>query len=176
MNNKRNSLISSLAIVVGMFCLAFASVPLYDLFCRVTGYGGTTQRVNSVPKELGKRELKISFNADTGKNLPWDFKPQQRRIETITGKRNLVFYEATNIGEKPVSGTAIYNVTPLKAGGYFSKIECFCFEKQLLKPGEKMVFPVSFYVDPEIENDPYLSDVKEITLSYSFFKDVENEK
>jgi len=173
MKNDKNkqTLYAVLAIIIGMFCLAFASVPLYDLFCKVTGYGGTPKRITEAVEKIGKKDLTIFFNADS--NVPWDFKPVQRKIKTKAGENNLIFYEAENLSDKPIVGTATYNITPVKAGSYFSKIECFCFTKQLLNPGQKMNFPVSFQVDPDIENDPYLKDVTQITLSYTFFEAVD---
>ncbi|MFZ8864369.1 MAG: cytochrome c oxidase assembly protein [Rickettsiales bacterium] len=170
MNNKANihTLYAVSAIVIGMFCLAFASVPLYNLFCKVTGFGGTPKIVASNIEQVGTKEFTIFFNADS--HLEWLFKPVQRKINTKSGVSNLVFYEAQNKAQESLTGTATYNITPAKAGSYFSKIECFCFDRQTLQAGEKMNFPVSFYIDPAIEDDPYLKDVTQITLSYSFFQ------
>lgn len=170
MKNQSNlkTLYASLAIVIGMFCLAFASVPLYNLFCKVTGFGGTPKIVSTESNKIGTKEFEIYFNADS--HLDWSFKPVQRKISTTSGQRNLVFYEAKNIAKQAITGTATYNITPAKAASYFSKIECFCFTRQTIEAGKKMNFPVSFYIDPEIEDDPYLQDVKQITLSYSFFE------
>ncbi|MBT4878982.1 MAG: cytochrome c oxidase assembly protein [Alphaproteobacteria bacterium] len=170
MKDKSNlkTLYAVLAIVIGMFCLAFASVPLYNLFCKVTGFGGTPKIVEYESQKIGERDFEVFFNADS--HLDWFFKPVQRKIKTKSGVNNLVFYEAKNISEKSLTGTATYNITPSKAGAYFSKIECFCFNRQKLAAGQKMDFPVSFYIDPAIEDDPYLKDVTQITLSYSFFE------
>jgi cytochrome c oxidase assembly protein subunit 11 len=167
---KRTTLYSAIAIIIGMFSLAFAFVPLYNLFCKVTGYGGTTNRVQKIETKIGTRKMKVYFNADTATELPWNFKTSQRSISTITGKRNLAFFTAKNLSDKETIGTSVYNVTPAKAGKYFSKIECFCFEEQTIAAGETVNFPVSFYIDPEIENDKNLKEVDTITLSYSFFK------
>jgi cytochrome c oxidase assembly protein subunit 11 len=170
--NNKNILLSLSAIIAGMFMLAYASVPLYNLFCRVTGYGGTPNISTNTKENVGSKEFTVFFNADAEKKLNWEFKPVNRKINTISGKHNLIFYRAKNLSKKNITGTATFNVTPLKAGKYFSKIECFCFVKQTLKPLQEMEFPVSFYIDPEIEKDPYLKDVNQITLSYSFFEAV----
>lgn len=159
------------AVVVAMAGLAFASVPLYDVFCRVTGYGGTTQRADAAPQAAGARTFVIRFNADVDPGLPWRFWPADPTTEVRVGEERLAFFRAVNESDEPVVGTAVYNVTPQKAGAYFNKVQCFCFEKQTLQPGEAMDFPVSFFVDPEIAADPNLDDVKTITLSYTFFPD-----
>ncbi|MGF1560921.1 MAG: cytochrome c oxidase assembly protein [Geminicoccaceae bacterium] len=157
-------------IIVGMIGLTAASVPLYRLFCAVTGYGGTPQRVAEVEStaETTKR-VTVRFNADVDPDLPWGFKPVQREMEVQLGTSYLAFYEATNRSDKPIIGTAVYNVTPHKAGPYFSKIACFCFDEQVLQPGETVEMPVSFYVDPELHAHWTTDDVQEITLSYTFF-------
>lgn len=160
---------SMVGIVVGMVCLTFAAVPLYDMFCRVTGYGGTTMVAEKAPDTPLERRMIIRFNADTAKELPWQFKADERAVEVRVGEERLTSFTAKNSGTEPVVGTAIYNVTPLLASKYFNKIQCFCFENQLLKPGEEMHMPVSFFIDPEIENDPFLKDLKTVTLSYTFF-------
>jgi len=158
-------------VAVGMVALAFASVPLYRLFCQVTGYGGTTQRAAAAPAELGTRQMTVRFNADVASlDLGWDFKPTQAAIRTVTGEEHLAFYRVQNNGTVPTVGVATFNVTPHKAGPYFQKIACFCFSEQELKPGESMEMPVSFFVDPAIEKDPNLRDVTTITLSYTFFR------
>jgi cytochrome c oxidase assembly protein subunit 11 len=175
MNKKnRKTLVSLSFVVVGMFGLAFAAVPLYDLFCKVTGFGGTPQtEVVLENTKIGTKNYEVFFNADVAKDLNWHFKPEQRKVDTVSGKRNLIFYSAKNNSNETIIGTATFNVTPLKAGKYFSKIECFCFTKQKILPGEKINFPVSFYIDSEIDNDPFMQEVTQITLSYSFFRDVE---
>ncbi|HEY8351761.1 MAG TPA: cytochrome c oxidase assembly protein [Sphingomonadales bacterium] len=163
-------LVVLLAVVFGMVGLAYASVPLYRLFCQVTGLGGTTQvGTNSYDMPVLDREMTISFNADTGRDLPWKFEPVQRRIKVKVGEEALAFYRVTNVSDREIVGTAVYNVTPFKAGPYFSKIECFCFTEQRLAPGESMDMPVTFFVDPNIDDDRNLDDVKEITLSYTFY-------
>jgi len=168
--NRRVALAMA-GVVVGMAGLAFASVPLYRLFCQVTGYGGTTQRAVSAPAELGTRTVTVRFNADVAsQDLGWAFKPVQNEIRTVTGEEHLAFYKVRNESSVPTVGIATFNVTPHKAGPYFQKIACFCFSEQELKPGESMEMPVSFFVDPAIEKDPNLRDVTTITLSYTFFR------
>ena len=157
------------SVVVGMIGLAYASVPLYDLFCRVTGYGGTTQQADIAPDVILDREIIIEFDANTSRNMPWDFKPVERRVTMKVGQSGLAFYEAFNPTDRVIKGTASFNVTPQKVGQYFTKIDCFCFTEQVLQPGERVDMPVTFFVDPEIDNDPNAKEVKVITLSYTFF-------
>ncbi len=157
-------------LACAMVGLAFAAVPLYRLFCQVTGYGGTTQVAESAPAEVGQRVFKIRFNADVNWNLPWRFQPTQREISVKVGEPGLVFYKAENLTQEAITGTATYNVTPLKAGAYFSKLDCFCFEEQRLAPGQSAELGVSFFVDPSILEDPNLDEVAAITLSYTFFR------
>lgn len=167
--NKR-VLFSCIAVVGGMIGLAYASVPLYKLFCQVTGFGGTTQVAEKAPFEVSERTIKVRFNADVNSGLQWQFKPEQREITVRLGEDNLAYYMAENMSLTPITGQATYNVTPLKAGQYFSKIACFCFDEQTLEPGQRVDMPVSFYVDPAIAEDINTQDVKTITLSYTFFK------
>ncbi len=169
-NDNSNFALSLVAIVVGMILLAYASVPIYNVFCKVTGYGGTTQRAKKTFSQLGTRRIKVTFDSNTGKELPWLFKPEQKEVSVITGENTLIFYSAENLTAEPIVGTAVYNVTPHKAGIYFNKIQCFCFEEQLLQGKQRVMMPVSFFIDPDIEKDPNLADVSEITLSYSFYK------
>lgn len=166
-----NIALSIIALLTSMMLLTFASVPIYNLFCKATGFGGVTQRASPYIKVVkGVRKIKVEFDANVDKNLPWRFIPKHRSAEVITGENTLIFYESENLSKHDIIGTSIYNVTPLKAGKYFVKIHCFCFEKQLLKARQKVLMPVSFFIDPEIENDPQMRDVDRITLSYSFFK------
>lgn len=158
-----------LAVVLFMIGMAYASVPLYDAFCRVTGFGGTTQVSDQLPDTILDRTVTIKFNADTDPNIPWQFKPEQRSIDVKLGQRGLTAFNAKNIAKQPTAGTALYNVTPLKVGKYFHKIQCFCFDEQILAAGEEMNMPVLFYVDPSMNDDPNLDDVTTITLSYTFF-------
>ena len=174
MKHKHYNLQTAISIIllfVSMLLLSFAAVPIYNLFCKATGFGGTTQRASQYNKSrIGTNKLDVYFDANTDPNLPWRFIPKHRKIEVTTGQNNLVFYEAENLSNKDIIGTAIYNVTPLKAGKYFVKIHCFCFEEQLLKAGQKLLMPVSFYIDPDFDRDEEMCDVTSITLSYSFFK------
>ena len=168
---KNVTAISIVFIVVIMVGLSFASVPLYDLFCRTTGFGGTpvvNKNINEskLDKEMSMRVL---FNADIAHGLEWNFSPVQREKIVTLGETTLVFYKANNYSDKPVTGVATFNVLPLKIGKYFSKIDCFCFEEQTLSSGEKVEMPVSFYIDPKIAEDPNTKEVREITLSYTFF-------
>jgi cytochrome c oxidase assembly protein subunit 11 len=162
-------------VVVGMVGLSFAAVPLYQIFCQVTGFGGTPQIVAEGSVEMLERTVKVRFNADTDRNLPWNFKPVQKVVELQLGEQGLAFYKARNDSQTPIVGTATFNVTPLKAGQYFNKIECFCFTEQRLEPGESVDMPVSFFVDPRLNDDPSMADVTTITLSYTFYQ-VEEEQ
>jgi cytochrome c oxidase assembly protein subunit 11 len=161
-------------VVAGMVGLAFASVPLYDLFCRVTGYGGTTQVASAAPAAVGEKVITVRFNADVNPKLPWSFRPAAKEVRLRVGETALAFFEAQNLGDRPVTGIATFNVTPLKIGQYFSKIECFCFTEQTLAPGQRVEMPVSFFVDPEIASDPNTREVSTITLSYTFFRSLDD--
>jgi len=155
-------------VAVGMVSLSYAAVPLYDLFCRVTGFAGTTQVAEEKSTAISQRAIKIRFDAMAA-DIEWAFQPVQRQIRLQIGENAVAFYRATNQSDRPLTGTATFNVTPLKAGAYFNKVECFCFTEQTLAPGESVDMPVAFFVDPEIEADPNLNDVKTITLSYTFY-------
>jgi cytochrome c oxidase assembly protein subunit 11 len=167
----RNGLtVAALAmLLVAMGGLVYASVPLYRLFCQVTGFGGTT-RIAEAPAQAGERIVTVRFNADVNRDLPWTFRPAQREIRVRVGEEALVFYVARNDTEAAITGTSTFNVTPPKAGLYFNKIECFCFTEQRLLPGQSVDMAVSFFVDPEIVDDPDRDDLKTITLSYTFFR------
>ncbi|GHF30152.1 cytochrome c oxidase assembly protein CtaG [Kordiimonas sediminis] len=156
-------------VVVGMVGMSYAAVPLYDLFCKVTGYGGTTQQADTLSAEVIDRDMRVRFNASVHKDMPWEFKPAQNTQMLKVGEQGIAYYEAYNPTDKIITGTATYNVAPHKAGGYFTKIDCFCFTEQVLKPGEKVLMPVVYYIDPEIDQDVNLNEVGEITLSYTFF-------
>ncbi|MFP3942503.1 MAG: cytochrome c oxidase assembly protein, partial [Alphaproteobacteria bacterium] len=156
-------------IAVGMVGLSFAAVPLYDLFCRVTGYGGTTRAAEQVADKVVERTITVRFDANTAAGVPWQFKPVQKEITVKLGQVGLAFYEAKNTGGAPTTGTATFNVTPAKAGVYFNKLECFCFTEQTLDAGERVEMPVQFYVDPSLAEERYLDNVNTITLSYTFF-------
>lgn len=157
-------------LVAGMVGLSFASVPLYRLFCQVTGYGGTTRVAEAAPETVSDRVITVRFNSDIDPDLPWAFQPAQRAVDVRVGESALAFYRAQNLGAAPVTGTASFNVTPLKAGPYFSKVDCFCFTEQKLAAGEEVDMGVSFFVDPAILEDPNLDEVTAITLSYTFFR------
>lgn len=169
---RRNARTGLLVIAFAIFMVgvAFAAVPLYSLFCRVTGFAGTTQRAEALPSTILERSVTIKFNGTTGQNMPWVFNPEMREIDVRLGQRGITSFRARNPTPKPITGTAVYNVTPLKAGKYFHKIQCFCFDEQTLQPGEDIDMPVLFFVDPSMDNDPNMVDVTTITLSYTFYK------
>ncbi len=171
--NGRTALVL-VGLVAGMVGLSFASVPLYRLFCQVTGFGGTTRVAESLPEQQGERIVTIRFNSDIHPDLPWAFQPAQRAVELKVGESGLAFYKARNLAERPTTGISTFNVTPQKAGPYFNKVQCFCFEEQTLQPGEEMEMGVSFFVDPAIEEDPNLADVTTITLSYTFLRSLDD--
>lgn len=167
--NSKKLALSIFLLVLGMTMLTFASVPIYNLFCKVTGYGGTTKYTKIASNKIGTKKITVRFDANVNKDLPWIFKSEQDEVSVTVGENNLVFYTAENKTDKPIIGTAIYNVTPHKAAKYFNKIQCFCFEEQLLKARQKMTMPVSFFIDQAMEEDPNLQDVDTITLSYTFY-------
>lgn len=165
--NKR-TVLRLVGVGVLMGGLAWASVPLYDLFCRVTGFGGTPLVSESGSDTVLDQTIEIRFDASLASDMPWEFRPMERTVDIRLGETGLAFYEAHNPTDKPVAGTASFNVAPFAAGGYFTKIDCFCFEEQVLQPGEIVQMPVSFYVDPEILEDEEGKHVPTITLSYTF--------
>jgi len=167
-SNRRVAVVC-LGFFAGMVGMAYAAVPLYEMFCRVTGYGGTTQRVEQYSQTVLDREIKVRFDANIAGGLAWEFKPVQRDVTLKIGETTQVSYKAQNTFSKPTSGRASFNVTPQMAGAYFMKVECFCFTDTELAPGEAMDMPVVFYVDPEIVNVPELKNISTITLSYTFF-------
>jgi len=160
-------------VALGMLMLAYASVPLYRLFCQVTGFGGTPVRENVLPDQVLDRVMNVRFNADIDPKLPWKFEAGQVQFQVKVGQEILSYYVAENLVDEPTTGHATYNVVPHKAGPYFAKIECFCFENQTLEPGQKVHMPISFFIDPLIMEDPEMDDVDTITLSYTFFKEKE---
>jgi cytochrome c oxidase assembly protein subunit 11 len=170
MENSKKLALSLSGLVFGMCLLAYASVPLYNIFCKLTGYGGTPQEAVKVAKKKGNRKITIYFDSNIAPGLPWRFYPEQRSVTVRTGENALAFYTAVNLSDKDIIGTSVYNVTPAKAGIYFNKIHCFCFEEQLLKARQKVLMPVSFFIDPAIEEDLSTNEVVSINLSYSFFK------
>jgi len=166
---KQRTVLMTLGILGVMVALTVAAVPLYRMFCQVTGFGGTTQVATAAP-EVGEEWVTVQFNADTGRGMPWSFRPAQREVKVRVGEQTLVFFEAQNPTDRTITGTATFNVTPQKAGLYFAKIECFCFTEQVLETGKKVDMPVSFFVDPGMFDDPNTKDVHTITLSYTFFE------
>ena len=163
----RTALLAVLGICF-MTGVAFASVPLYRLFCEATGLNGTTNRALTAPGGV-HRTIRVAFDANTSPKLPWRFTPEQEEQDVDIGARDMAFFQATNRGAQAVTGTATYNVTPAIAGKYFTKIQCFCFTQQTLKPGETQRMPVIYFVDPKILTDPDTKDVETITLSYTFY-------
>lgn len=170
MDGKTKTAAQAAGVVVLMGGLAWASVPFYDWFCRVTGFGGVTGVAAAAPGEILDQTIKVRFDGSLNENMPWTFKPMQREMELRIGETGLAFYEAYNPTDHPVAGQASYNVTPYEAGGFFTKIECFCFTEQVLQPGERVEMPVTFFVDPEIVQDRDAKYVHTITLSYTFFQ------
>ena len=169
-DGKRTTTILVLSLLLFMVGLSFASVPLYRIFCQKTGYGGTPQLTYAESQKIDtSRRIKIRFNADVHPDLPWVFKPLQFEIEVFPGQTGLAFYEVQNTSVKPFIGIATYNVTPEKAGIYFNKIDCFCFEEQTIKGSKTVSLPVQFFISPEIVQDPHMKDIETITLSYTFF-------
>ncbi|MCW9034969.1 MAG: cytochrome c oxidase assembly protein [Alphaproteobacteria bacterium] len=166
-NGRLGLLLAGMAVT--MIGAAYAAVPLYQLFCQVTGYGGTPARGELSQKAIGKEQVTIRFNADHSSQLPWDFKPAVASQTVHLGEENLAFFVAINKSDKPIYGTATFNVTPTKAAQYFVKTDCFCFTEQLLEPGQRVDMPVSFHIDPELYMDKLTRDVTTITLSYTFF-------
>ena len=167
---KTRTVTQLVGVVVLMGALAWVSVPFYNWFCRVTGFGGTTNVAESGPAEILEETITIRFDASKVRNMPWEFKPVVREMELRIGETGLAFYEAYNPTDRPVAGQSSYNVAPYEAGGFFTKIECFCFTEQILQPGERVQMPVTFYVDPEIVTDRDAKYIQTITLSYTFYE------
>ncbi|MBX3593762.1 cytochrome c oxidase assembly protein [Sphingomonas sp.] len=165
---KLRTALLGVVIVAAMTGVAFASVPLYRLFCQVTGFGGTTQRADTAPGATD-RQVTVSFDSNVSPRLPWQFRPEVPSDRIAIGARDMAFFVATNAGKTAMTGTATFNVTPEQAGKYFTKIQCFCFTQQTLQPGETVRMPVIYYVDPKILDDPDTRDVQKITLSYTFY-------
>jgi cytochrome c oxidase assembly protein subunit 11 len=169
MNANGRVVLLSLAALIGMVGMVAASVPLYRLFCRVTGYDGATSIAAAAPGATA-RMVTVRFDASVAKGMPWRFRPAQPEMQVHLGEQVLATYTATNTSAEPVVGTATFNVTPAKAGRYFDKIACFCFSEQRLEPGQSVEMPVTFFVDPALADDPNADEVKTITLSYTFFR------
>lgn len=160
----------TVSVVVLMGGLAWASVPFYDWFCRVTGFGGTPGQVSANAEDILDQTIKVRFDGSLNDGMGWEFKPVVNEMEIRIGETGLAFYEAYNPNSYPIAGQAAYNVTPYAAGAFFEKIECFCFTEQVLAPGERVQMPVSFFVDPEIVTDRDGKYVHTITLSYTFYE------
>ena len=157
-------------VVGGMLALAYASAPLYDLFCRTTGFGGTPQVAQAGERPIVERSVAVRFDSNVDPNLPWRFQPLEREIRVKLGEERLTHYRVTNVSQRPIVGTSTYNVTPEPAGPWFNKVQCFCFTEQLLLPGQSVDLPVIFFVDPEMAKDRRYDNVRTITLSYTFFE------
>ena len=167
---NRRILVILAVVVAAMVGLAYASVPLYQLFCQVTGYGGTTQISGDAAVEiLPDHPVRVRFDANTNPALNWRFEAVDAPVTLNPGEEVVINYRATNLGDTASAGTSTYNVTPVKAGPHFMKIDCFCFIEQTLQPGESVLMPVRFYIDPDIASEPGTADIDEITLSYTFF-------
>ena len=176
---KQNRLILTTLffIFIIMLSLSYASVPLYDLFCKVTGFGGTTQVAEKSPESnIFDNSINIRFDSNVSKDLDWSFSPEIKVLSLAIGKESKILYHAKNLGDIPVVGTATFNVTPAKAGKYFMKIDCFCFEEQLLMPGDSIKMPVTFFIDPDILLDENANEINEITLSYTFMRSMDQKK
>ena len=175
--NRRTAIIA-LLVAVGMLGLGYAAVPLYRLFCQVTGFGGTTQRATEAQaasaaenaRSAGGTTISVRFDANTARDVPWEFRPLQVTDTVAIGQRDMAVFVAKNNSDVPVTGTATFNVTPEQTGAYFNKIQCFCFTEQTLQPGQEVRMPVIYYVDPKILDDENARDVEQITLSYTFHK------
>ena len=175
---KKNLRVGLMALLAsaGMLGLGFAAVPLYDLFCRVTGFGGTTQvasaaeAAEAAARSAGAPTISIRFDANTARDMPWTFRPRQVTDTVQIGQRDMAIYEAKNLSSVPITGTASFNVEPEQAGAYFNKIQCFCFTEQTLQPGQEVTMPVLYYVDPKALDDPNMQGVEQITLSYTFHR------
>ncbi|ABD46093.1 cytochrome c oxidase assembly protein [Neorickettsia sennetsu] len=171
MSGGKRRILLLVLLPVFMLLLSFASVPLYSLFCKATGYAGAVKRSKrSFDLPIGSRDIVVRFNADVTKNLPVRFSVQDYPVVVKPGQNALIFYAVENTTDEPIEAIAVYNVTPYKAAKYFNKVACFCFEKQILPPKKRVVMPVSFFIDPEIEKDPQMDEIKTFTLSYTFFR------
>lgn len=172
MSTHRKTALILTGVGLSMLALGFASKPLYDTFCKVTGYGGTTRVAADNLSEVLDRKVQVSFDANVN-GLPWEFAPEQRAMTVQLGQTGLAYYKVKNESDKPMVGTATFNVTPIKAAPFFIKTECFCFTEQRVEPGQEISMPVLYFVDPQLDEDKRLEDVTDITLSYTFFE-VEN--
>jgi cytochrome c oxidase assembly protein subunit 11 len=162
------------AVVGGMLALSYAAVPLYEAFCKATGFAGTPlvakEGARGADRPVINRTVEVRFDSNTDANLPWRFQPVERSVKVRLGEEKLVFFRATNLSQRPIVGTATYNVTPEWTAGWFNKIQCFCFNEQLLQPGQSVDMPVLFFVDADMDKDRRYDDVRTITLSYTFYE------
>lgn len=170
MSGTRRTVIGLVGLVLFMGAMAWAAVPFYDWFCRVTGFGGVPNVAQAGSQEILDRTVKVRFDGSRARGMEWSFKPAQREMEVKLGQTGLAFYEAHNPTDRPIAGQASYNVTPYEAGYFFTKIDCFCFTEQVLQPGETVMMPVTFYIDPELATDRDAKYVHTITLSYTFYE------
>jgi cytochrome c oxidase assembly protein subunit 11 len=166
--NRRVAMIAA-SVAIGMLGLSYAAVPFYKAFCKATGFGGTTQRADAAPAQATDQKISVRFDANTSGALNWDFHARQKDMTVNIGEQAMAYFNARNMSDKVLTGSAVFNVTPPSAGAYFDKIQCFCFTKQTLKPGESAEFPVVYFVDPAILDDPDAKGIHEITLSYTFY-------
>jgi len=158
------------AVVGGMLALSYAAVPLYEAFCKATGFAGTPLVAKEGERPVINRTVEVRFDSNTDANLPWRFQPVERSVKVHLGEEKLVFFRATNLSQRPIVGTATYNVTPEWTAGWFNKVQCFCFTEQLLQPGQSVDMPVLFFVDADMNKDRRYDDVRTITLSYTFYE------
>lgn len=168
MNKNAKVALICTAALVGMTGAAFAAVPLYRLFCQVTGFNGTVMRADAAPEAVLDQTVRIRFDTNV-RGLPWDFEAEQTRQTVRIGDTGIAYFSVTNTSDQPISGTAAYNVVPERAGPYFQKLQCFCFESQTVQPGETVEFPIQYFVAPEMATDPEAWGVRDITLSYTFY-------
>lgn len=173
--NIKTTRLILIGAALAMLGLGFASKPLYDTFCKVTGYGGTTARANENLSEIIDRTVTVGFDSNVSGGLPWSFEPEQRSMDVKLGQSGLAYYKVKNNSKRTLVGTATFNVAPIKAAPYFVKTECFCFTEQRVEPGQEVMMPVLFFVDPLMDEEERLNDITEMTLSYTFFE-VENPK
>ncbi len=167
-SNKKTLVILS-GVGIAMLGLGFASDPLYDTFCKVTGYGGTPKIADENLSEVIDRTVTVEFDSNIAQDLPWKFRPDQRRMDVKLGQSGLAYYTIENISDEVVTGVANFNVMPVKAAPFFIKTDCFCFEEQTIQPGESLSLPVIFFVDPQLDEDSRFDEIKTMTLSYTFF-------
>ncbi len=170
LKGPQKTLLQLVGVVVFMGAMAWAAIPMYNWFCRVTGYGGYTNTADGDSDRMLDQTIKVRFDGSLNEGMPWEFKPVEREMELRLGETGLAFYEAYNPTDRPVAGSASYNVAPYAGGVYFTKIDCFCFTEQVLAPGERVLMPVTFYVDPELVDDDEAKFIHTITLSYTFYE------